>query len=52
VRAFLASDLIDYLHVVIVPVVLGRGEPMWEGLDGIEDRFHVESVTTRAASST
>lgn len=26
VRQFLAADLIDHLHVVLVPIVLGRGE--------------------------
>lgn len=46
VRAFLAEDLIDYLHVVVVPIVLGRGTRLWDGLEGIEKRFHIESVTT------
>jgi dihydrofolate reductase len=46
IRQFLAADLIDYLHVVIVPIVLGRGEPLWDGLEGLEERFDIESVTT------
>jgi len=47
VRRFLAADLIDHLHVVVVPIVLGRGERLWDGLEGLEDRFStVESVTT------
>lgn len=46
IRQFLAADLIDYLHVVVVPIVLGRGERLWEGLEGLEDRFVMESVTT------
>lgn len=46
VRQFLAADLIDYMHIAIVPIVLGRGESLWEGLDGIEDRFGVESVSS------
>ncbi|MDN4489960.1 dihydrofolate reductase family protein [Demequina sp. SYSU T00068] len=46
VREFLAADLIDLLHVAVVPVVLGRGTSPWTGLDGIEDRFVSESVTT------
>jgi RibD C-terminal domain len=25
IRQFLAADLIDYLHIVVVPIVLGRG---------------------------
>ncbi|WP_329560978.1 dihydrofolate reductase family protein [Kitasatospora sp. NBC_01266] len=46
VRDFLAADLIDQLHVVLVPIVLGRGERLWESLEGLEERFQVESVTT------
>ncbi|MFD7907492.1 dihydrofolate reductase family protein [Kitasatospora sp. NPDC059722] len=46
VRAFLAADLVDHLHVVVVPIVLGRGERLWDGLEGLEERFQVESVTT------
>jgi dihydrofolate reductase len=46
VREFLAADLIDYLHVVVVPIVLGRGERVWDGLEGLEDRFQIESVTS------
>lgn len=29
IRAFLAADLIDHLHIVVVPIVLGRGERLW-----------------------
>jgi hypothetical protein len=29
-----------------VPILLGRGEPLWQGLEGIEQRFAVESVTS------
>ncbi|GGM95294.1 DNA-binding protein [Thermopolyspora flexuosa] len=46
VRRFLEADLIDHLHVVLVPIVLGRGVRLWDGLEGLEKRFHVESVTT------
>jgi len=28
IRQFLAADLIDHMHVAIVPVVLGRGKPV------------------------
>jgi dihydrofolate reductase len=45
VRAFLAADLIDHLSVAIVPILLGRGERMWDGSEGLEDRFHVETFT-------
>lgn len=46
VRDFLAADLIDHLHVVVVPILLGRGERLWDGLEGLEERFRIESVTT------
>jgi dihydrofolate reductase len=46
VREFLAADLVDHLHVTVVPIVLGRGERLWDGLEGLESRFRVESVTT------
>jgi dihydrofolate reductase len=46
IRQFLAADLIDHLHIVVVPIVLGRGEWLWNGLEGLEERFEVESVST------
>ena len=46
VRQFLHADLIDFMHLVIVPVTLGRGVSLWEGSTGLEDRFTVESVTS------
>ncbi|MBD0671074.1 dihydrofolate reductase family protein [Streptomyces sp. CBMA156] len=46
VRAFLAADLIDHLHVVVVPLLLGRGERLWDGLEGLEQRFRTEAVAS------
>jgi dihydrofolate reductase len=46
VRQFLAEDLVDHLHIAVVPIVLGRGERLWDGLEGLEQRFRMESVTT------
>ena len=46
VREFLAVGLIDYAYIVVVPIVLGRGERLWEGLEGLEDRFQIEAVTS------
>jgi hypothetical protein len=31
---------------VLVPIVLGRGVRLWDGLESLENRFTVESVTT------
>lgn len=46
VREFLAEDLVDFMHLSLVPVVLGTGTSLWEGLGGIQERFDIESVTT------
>ena len=46
VRDFLAADLIDHLHVVVVPILLGRGVRLWDHLEGLEERFDVEAVST------
>ncbi|BCY11799.1 DNA-binding protein [Actinoplanes sp. L3-i22] len=46
VRQFLDADLVDHLHVVLVPIVLGRGVRLWDGLESLEERFTVEAVTT------
>ena len=46
VRDFLAADLIDTLHVVQVPILLGRGVRLWDGLEGLEQQYDVEAVST------
>ncbi|MGN6522005.1 MAG: dihydrofolate reductase family protein [Actinomycetes bacterium] len=46
VRQFLAAGLVDHLHVVQVPIVLGRGVRLWDGLEGLEDGYDVESVSS------
>ncbi|MBN9611976.1 MAG: dihydrofolate reductase family protein, partial [Actinobacteria bacterium] len=46
VREFLAAGLVDLLHVVQVPLILGRGVSLWEGLEGLEEGYRVESTTT------
>jgi dihydrofolate reductase len=46
IRDFLAADLIDTCHVVQVPIMLGRGARLWDGLEGIEERYDVEAVSS------
>lgn len=46
VREFLAAGLVDHLHVVQVPILLGRGVRLWDGLEGLEAGYDVDSVTT------
>jgi dihydrofolate reductase len=46
VRDFLAAGLVDHMHLVVVPIVLGRGVRLWDGLEGIEKSYEVEAVTS------
>lgn len=46
IREFLAAGLVDYLHVVVVPVLLGRGVRLWDGLEGIEKNYQVEATSS------
>jgi dihydrofolate reductase len=45
-RDFVAAGLVDHLHVVMVPIVLGRGVRLWDGLEGLEVDYDVETVST------
>ena len=51
VRQYLKAGLIDSLHIASVPVLLGRGEPLFDGLDlhalgfSITDRRATEYAT-------
>jgi dihydrofolate reductase len=46
VRDFLAAGLIDFMHLVQVPIVLGRGERLWDGLEGLDADYDIEAVTS------
>jgi dihydrofolate reductase len=46
VNAYVAADLVDHLHLAVVPIVLGRGTSLWQGLEALEDTFHIEAVTS------
>jgi dihydrofolate reductase len=35
-RSFLRAGLVDYLHVAIAPLLLGRGGRLWDDLRGLE----------------
>lgn len=45
-REFLAAGLIDLLHVVQVPILLGRGAQLWDRLEGLEQGYDVAAETT------
>lgn len=43
-RDFVAARLVDHMHVVVVPILLGRGVRLWEGLEGIEEDHDIEQT--------
>ena len=46
VRDFFAAGLVDHLHVVVVPILLGRGARLWDGLEGREQDYQVEATSS------
>ena len=34
------------MHIALVPVLLGRGESLWDSLEGLQERFAIESVSS------
>jgi dihydrofolate reductase len=46
VRQFLEADLVDFMHLTILPITLGHGVSLWGDRAGIEDRFTVETVSS------
>jgi hypothetical protein len=34
------------MHLVQVPIVLGRGVRIWDGLEALEDAYDVEAVSS------
>ena len=46
VRDLLAAGLVDHLHLVQVPIVLGRGVRVGDGLEGLEAAYDVEAVSS------
>jgi dihydrofolate reductase len=47
-RAFLLAGLVDDLHLMIAPIILGRGDRLWDDLAGLE---LTHTVTTEVAES-
>ena len=46
VRAFVTAGLVDHLHLVQAPIVLGRGVRVWDDLEGLEDTYDIEAVSS------
>ena len=46
IRDFLAAGLVDHMNLIVVPIVLGRGERIWDGQEGLENGYDIESTST------
>ena len=46
VRDFLAAGLVDHMHLVQAPIVLGRGVRIWDGLEALEQSYDIEAVSS------
>jgi dihydrofolate reductase len=46
IRAFLKAGLVDHMHIVIVPILVGRGVRLWDGLESLEDDYAIETTAS------
>ena len=46
IRDFLAAGLVDHMHIVVVPILLGRGVRLWDGLEGLEKDYEIEAISS------
>ena len=46
IREFLAAGLVDHMHIAVVPILLGRGERLWDGLEGLEKDYEIEATSS------
>ena len=46
IREFVAARLIDHMHIAVVPILLGRGERLWDGLEGLEKDYVIEATSS------
>jgi dihydrofolate reductase len=46
IREFLAARLIDHMHVVVAPILLGRGVRLWDELADLEKDYDIEATSS------
>ena len=46
IREFLAAGLVDHLHVVLVPILLGRGVRLWDGMESLEQDYAIDATAS------
>ena len=48
IRDFFAAGLVDHGHIAVVPILLGRGSRLWDGLEGLEENYEIEAASSRS----
>jgi dihydrofolate reductase len=46
IREFLAAGLVDHMHIAVVPILLGRGVRLWDGLEGLDKDYQIETTSS------
>jgi dihydrofolate reductase len=46
IREFLAPRLIDRMQIAVVPILLGRGVRLWDGMEGLERDYDLEATSS------
>ena len=46
IRDFAAAGLVDHMHIAVVPILLGRGVRLWDGLEGLEKDYAIEATSS------
>ena len=46
IREFLTAGLVDHMHIVVVPILLGRGVRLWDGLESLEKDYGIETTSS------
>ncbi|MEB3369505.1 dihydrofolate reductase family protein [Saccharopolyspora mangrovi] len=44
-REFIDADLVDEMHIGVVPIELGDGIRLWDSPEELTDRYHLERIT-------
>lgn len=46
IRDFFAAGLVDHAHVAVVPLLLGRGVRLWDGMEGLDEHYDIEATSS------
>ncbi len=46
IHDFLAAGLVDHVHTVVVPILLGRGVRLWDGLEDLQQDYRVAATSS------